>query len=63
MAKEPILETERLVLRPLTVDDAEAVFEWTSDPRVAKYMSYPRHTDICQTPPIPVDEGKVRRYR
>lgn len=49
MAKEPILETERLVLRPLTVDDAEAVFEWTSDPRVAKYMSYPRHTDICQT--------------
>ncbi|MDE6752048.1 MAG: GNAT family N-acetyltransferase [Eubacterium sp.] len=49
MAKEPILETERLVLRPLTVDDAEAVFEWASDPRVAKYMSYPRHTDICQT--------------
>ncbi len=49
MAKEPILETERLVLRPLIVDDAEAVFEWTSDPRVAKYMSYPRHTDICQT--------------
>ena len=36
MAKEPILETERLVLRPLIVDDAEAVFEWTSDPRVAK---------------------------
>ena len=49
MAKEPILETERLVLRPLTVDDAEAVFQWASDPRVAKFMSYPKHTDVSQT--------------
>ena len=49
MSKEPILETERLILRPPTVDDAEAVFEWTGDSRVAKYMSYPKHTDISQT--------------
>ena len=49
MAKEPILETERLILKPLSVDDAEAVFEWASDPRVAKFMSYPQHTDIMQT--------------
>ena len=49
MAKEPILETERLILRPLTVDDAEAVFQWASDPRVAKFMSYPKHTDVSQT--------------
>ncbi len=49
MSKEPILETERLLLRPLTLDDAPAVFQWTSDERVTKYMSYPTHTDIRQT--------------
>ena len=40
------LETERLILRPLTVDDADAVFVWASDPVVNRYMSYPLHTDI-----------------
>lgn len=49
MFKEPILETERLILRPLTVDDAESVFKWNSDPRVTKYMSYSTYTDISQT--------------
>ena len=39
------LETERLILRPLTVDDAGAVFVWASDPEVNRYMSYPLHTD------------------
>lgn len=42
----PTIETERLILRPLTVDDAEAVFEWTGDERVAEYMIYPCHKDI-----------------
>ncbi len=42
----PIIETERIILRPLTLDDAEAVFEWTSDERVAEYMIYPRHQSI-----------------
>lgn len=49
MSKEPILETERLIVRPITLDDAEACFSWNSDDRVAKYMSYPRCTDISQT--------------
>lgn len=49
MSKEPILETERLILRPITLEDAPAVFQWTSDERVTKYMSYPTHTDIRQT--------------
>ncbi len=47
--KEVTLETERLILRPLTVDDAEDVFEWTNDERVTKYMSYPRHESIETT--------------
>lgn len=42
----PTIETERLILCPLTVDDAEAVFEWTGDERVAKYMIYPCHKSI-----------------
>lgn len=46
MAKEPIIETERLILRPLTVNDAEACFIWHSDFRVNKFMSYPLITDI-----------------
>ena len=45
MSKEPVLETERLILRPITIDDAKAVYQWTSDERVTRYMSYPTHTD------------------
>ena len=41
-----VLETERLILRPLTVDDAEAVFVWVSDPEVNRYMPYPIYTEV-----------------
>ena len=37
----PTLETERLILRPLSIDDLDAVYKWASDPRVNKYMIYP----------------------
>ncbi|MDD6487440.1 MAG: GNAT family N-acetyltransferase [Spirochaetales bacterium] len=37
----PVLETERLVLRPLTSEDLDAIFKWAGDPRVNKYMIYP----------------------
>ena len=43
------IETERLILRPITVEDAEAVFKWASDPEVSKFMIYPRHRDISDT--------------
>ncbi|MDE5936696.1 MAG: GNAT family N-acetyltransferase, partial [Ruminococcus sp.] len=42
----PTIETDRLILRPLIVDDAGAVFEWTGDERVAEYMIYPCHKNI-----------------
>lgn len=45
----PTLETERLILRPLTVEDANAVYEWASDERVARYMIYPKHEAIDTT--------------
>lgn len=42
----PVLETERLILRPLTVADAQAEFEWLSDPRVTKFMPYNTYTCV-----------------
>ncbi|MCH5323757.1 MAG: GNAT family N-acetyltransferase [Eubacterium sp.] len=43
-----IIETERLILRPITVADAEAAFEWVGDERVTKYMPYFTYTSIEQ---------------
>lgn len=44
------LETERLLLRGLTVADGEAVFRgWTGDPVVAEYMPWNPHTDVAMT--------------
>lgn len=43
------ITTDRLILRPLTVDDAEAAFEWTGDDRVAKYMIYSTHESVETT--------------
>ena len=39
----PILETERCILRPLSTDDAEAVFQWAGDERVNTFMPYNKH--------------------
>ena len=40
------LETERLILRRFTLDDAEAMFHnWANDPKVTKYLTWPTHTD------------------
>lgn len=35
-----VLETERLIIRPLTMDDKPEIYKWASDPRVSKYMLY-----------------------
>ena len=43
------IETRRLVLRPITLDDAPAVFVWASDPAVNRYMPYPLHKSIEDT--------------
>ncbi len=43
-----VINTERLSLRPLSVSDADAVYEWASDERVTRYMNYPTYTNIQQ---------------
>lgn len=41
------LETDRLILRKFTVDDAEAMYNnWASDPEVTKYLTWPAHKTI-----------------
>ncbi len=46
----PVLETERLTLRPITTADAEAIFNnWTSDPEVAKFMRWNLHPHVTAT--------------
>ncbi len=46
----PILETDRLILRPMTVEDAPMAYaNWTSDPQVAAFMRWECHTDVSQT--------------
>lgn len=48
--KTPILESERLLLRPLTVEDAETIFEsWARDEEVARYMRWNLHKNVDET--------------
>lgn len=45
-----IIETQRLILRPLTLADVEtAYFGWTGDPEVAEYVSWLPHRSIQDT--------------
>ncbi len=44
------LETERLLLRPITRDDAEAIFNnWASDPIATRFMLWNCHRTIDDT--------------
>jgi ribosomal-protein-alanine N-acetyltransferase len=45
----PVLETERLRLRPLTLDDDVAVFALASDPEVARFVRFEAHRDLAET--------------
>ncbi len=44
-----ILESNRLILRPFSIDDIDDVFLYASDNIVTKYLTWPSHTDITQT--------------
>jgi len=46
----PQLETERMLLRPAKVEDAQIIYNnWTSDPDVAKFMRWNVHGSVDET--------------
>ena len=45
----PILETDRLILRKLTMRDAQDIYNYSRDPVVAKHVLWDAHTSIYDT--------------
>lgn len=45
----PILETPRLMLRPLRMSDCQDVFAYSRDPEVARHVLWDAHQSISQT--------------
>lgn len=43
---ETILKTERLILRPWHMEDAQALYEYARDPRVGPIAGWPVHTGV-----------------
>lgn len=44
------LETDRLILRPFTLEDAEASFRnWAGDEKVTKFLRWPTHESVSVT--------------
>ena len=44
------IETERLILRRFTLKDAVYMYyNWASDPKVTKYLTWPAHTSLKVT--------------
>jgi ribosomal-protein-alanine N-acetyltransferase len=48
-SQSPILETDRLILRELTMEDAEEYFEFASDPQVSVSTLWDRHKSMEDT--------------
>ena len=45
-----VIETKRLILRPMKIDDAEEMYiNWTSDPNTTKYLSWESHHSLKET--------------
>ncbi|MCM3724272.1 GNAT family N-acetyltransferase [Neobacillus cucumis] len=45
----PILETERLILRKVTLDDAEDIFSYGANEEVTKYVTWNTHKTLSDT--------------
>lgn len=44
------LETDRLILRQFTAEDADSMFQnWASDAEVTRFLTWPPHTDVNVT--------------
>ena len=48
------LETERLLLRKFTIDDAQGMYDnWATDPEVNKYLGWKLHENVEETIKLP----------
>lgn len=48
--RTPVIETERLILRPLKVEDADVIFDsWAGDEEVARFMRWSLHNNVEET--------------
>ncbi|RPI14598.1 MAG: N-acetyltransferase [Ignavibacteriae bacterium] len=45
----PILETERIRLRPLSIRDASQVFEYACEPEVARFVTWEHHRSLSDS--------------
>ena len=41
-----MMETERLILRPWSMDDVDCLYKYASDGRVSELALWPRHTSV-----------------
>jgi [ribosomal protein S5]-alanine N-acetyltransferase len=46
--KQPVLVTERLVLRQITMEDAQAIFDMRANKRVNEFIARPEMNDVAQ---------------
>jgi ribosomal-protein-alanine N-acetyltransferase len=56
----PTLETERLLLRAINENDAEDIYEYSSDEEVSKYMPWKAHQSIEDS--ITYVKSVIQRY-
>lgn len=47
--KIPVLESERLLLRPITIEDAEDIYEYATDKDVAEFVIWDVHKNKQET--------------
>jgi ribosomal-protein-alanine N-acetyltransferase len=52
LIENAVLESERLILRPFSLEDVNDVYLYASDDLVTKYLTWPSHIDIIQTEKI-----------
>ncbi|GBU10880.1 N-acetyltransferase [Erysipelotrichaceae bacterium] len=49
LAQNQFLETERLILRPVVLTDADALYAYASDAETIKYLSFEKHESIDES--------------
>jgi RimJ/RimL family protein N-acetyltransferase len=57
---DTVLKTERLVLKPLELEDVDKLWHEMSDPEISRYMAWEAHTDRSQT--LDFVKAEITRY-